>query len=155
MVPMPAVDLNNGLWYAEEMGWIHPPDEKTRILKPKHMPEEWDFGQGVKDLENAILYWLGKLADRETDPEDYQVGTALMGYPPHDILIAMRELERKKLVHEYAIEDTLSELEEDKPSTYIFYTLMQNKNKQWGSKHFKKNPLGDDDETKTSDVKVG
>ena len=140
---MRAIDINVMIWAAQDEGFVDKPDGETGKVSLLNPPAAWDFGKEVEDLEANILYGFSWLAKNQTDLEENEVGEWLAGYTPWDIMVAIKHLIREKKLVEYAIEDTKSEIDKGTPSTYIFYTLFENKGEQWGRNHFKEDPLED------------
>ena len=130
---LPAIDTNTAIWYAVEKRFITDMDPNTKFCKLLERPEKWEFGQNVEDLEAALLYSFQKLGREEKDLEENYMGNWTMGYIAHDVLVAMKDLLERKVLHEYEIEDG--------ENAYIFYTLYENRDKVWGQKQFKDNPL--------------
>lgn len=133
LLQLPAIDINNAVWAAIDMGWLTEPDKKTKRVEVLQRPEPYYFGESVDDLQDILLYAFERLGKQETDLEEYSLSQWVQGYPSHDVLIAMRLLLDGKKLHEYMIEDG--------ENNYTFYTLYENKDKVWGSKQFKQNPL--------------
>lgn len=139
LLAMPALDINVGIWTAQELGLIDKPDEKTSKAKVLDLPAEWDFGTTVNELMEQLVYALGKVAEQEGDFEENSIQQWLAGYAPHDVAIALRKLLEDKVLAEYEIHDYDKKTKDT--STYTFYTLYENRGKQWGSKQFKNPPI--------------
>ena len=133
LLQMPAIDINAGLWYAQELGFLSQPDPDTNTAKLLKTPEVWTFGQAVYDLEEALLYCFRQLAEKETDMEETYLSNWTADYPSHDVTIALKHLEAINELAQYAIEDDAN--------MYTFFTLPVNKDKLWGKKQFKHDPL--------------
>jgi hypothetical protein len=158
MFHLSPVDVNCALWLALELKWLKvvestEHDDKTGKDKPVQRfevidgPASWDFGPEVAELENSIEYAFEKLNADEKDMEENYLANWITGYPNQDILIAMKHMLEMQILHEYEIEDG--------ENAYIFYTLYENRDKVWGQKQFKTNPLtGDDQKNDTSDSGV-
>lgn len=140
LLQMPSIDINTAIWKAIELGWLSKPDSETGHIKVLQKPERWYFGEDIDDLQTTLLYAFEELATQETDMEEYSINAWLNGYPTHDFLVAMRVLIEDKQLHEYVIEDGKNK--------YTFYTLYRNKDKLWGRKQFKSDPLGGKDDDK-------
>lgn len=144
------VDINCAVWAAMENGIVSAPTPENPFVKLLRAPKEWDFGDDEAELENALLYTFEKLNAEEKDMEENYMHNWSVGYLPQDVLIAVKRLLEKGLLHEYQIEDG--------ESAYIFYTLTKNAGKNWGSKQFKIDPLTGEDrrtpEEKAADEKM-
>lgn len=130
---LPAVDLNCAIWAAVELKFITEMNMKSNHSKVRNLPETWDFGPDVKELQNSITYAFEKLNKDEKDMEENYLSNWTAGYFPQDILVGMKQLLEDKVLHEYELEDG--------ENAYIFYTLYENAGKNWGTKQFKTNPL--------------
>lgn len=148
LLAMPAVDINSGLWAAEDLGYITQPNKETGELAFKKAPVDgWDFGQSVKDLQGELLYCMAVLARRQADLEEFFISKWTAGYPVVDVLVAMKSLLVTNRVTEYELQDQrvdekghkMFEEDENTPlmDTYIFYTLPENAAHQWGKLSFK------------------
>lgn len=133
LLAMPAIDINTAIFYCQKQGWLSEPDGETGFAEVLKKPEKWDFGPEEKDLEDLLVFAFEQLNSKEQDLEEFFVSQWTTGYPSQDVLVAVKRLLEKKKLHEYQIEDG-----ED---TYIFYTLYTNRDKLWGRKSFKKDPL--------------
>ena len=150
-----AIDINTAIMAATELGFIGEPDKKTGMAKLAKPPAIWDFGKEQMDLQDAIVYGFSRLALKETDLEEsFLLGNNflsgdettpsgwLAGYPAHDVLIAIKALESDHRLAQYDIEDTLTAKGKNgEPNIYTFFTLYVNRDKKWGLKQFKKDPL--------------
>lgn len=147
MLEMPAIDINSSLWAAQELGYIAEP-EKDGTLKLLDFPLTWDFGAIVDDLKEAMMYSFAKLALKETDLEENQIAQWTLGYRALDVLIAVKSLLTERKLFEYEILDQQRDekgklqFKKGKPimDTYIFYTLWENSEQEWGRKQFKTDP---------------
>lgn len=148
LLAMPAVDINSGLWAAEDLGYITQPNKKTGELAFKSEPADgWDFGQSVSDLKGALVYCMGVLARRQSDLEEFFISKWTAGYPVVDVLVAMKSLLVNGHVVEYELQDqrrdekghVMFAEDENTPlmDNYIFYTLPENAAHQWGKLSFK------------------
>jgi hypothetical protein len=133
LLQMPAIDINAATWYAQEEGWITQVDEETGMVALAFDEHVYHFGKSVTNLEEKLLYCFEKLASKETDLEENYLSNWTLGYPAHDVMIALRDLEEDGLLAQYQIEDG--------ENKYIFFTLAENKDKVWGQKQFKANPM--------------
>lgn len=139
MLGMPALDINTATWKAQELGLVGNVDLETGKLPLLKEPEEWNFGEGQTNFQEAIMYGFRKLAEKESDLEEYSLQAWLSGYPPHDIFIAVKYLLETNQLAEYEIEDG--------ENKYLFYTLYENREQFWGRKQFKKDPMAQEDST--------
>lgn len=138
LLQMPAIDINTAVWYAIDMGWITEPDPETKksslVLNADGTAPDLNIDDpNFKNLEDAIIYGFEKLAEKENDLEEFSLSQWTNGYPAHDVMIAMKGLLVEEVLAEYVIEDG--------KENYTFYTLFKNKDKLWGRKQFKKDPL--------------
>lgn len=133
LMAMPAIDINTSIWYCQKEGWLSEPDGETGYAQVLKKPAAWSFGPEETALEKLILFAFERLNAKEQDLEEFFVSQWTTGYPSHDVLVAVKRLLENQKLHEYEIEDG-----EDK---YIFYTLYANRDKLWGRKSFKKDPL--------------
>lgn len=136
LLQMPAIDINAATWYAQEEGWLSEVDPETNMVSLTFKEHRYDFGHSVDDLEAKLLFCFEKLAAKETDLEENYLSNWTLGYPSHDVLIALKDLETDKLLAQYQIEDG--------ENKYVFFTLYSNRKKLWGQAQFKTNPLTGD-----------
>lgn len=137
LLAMPSIEINTAIWAATELNFITAPDKATEKVALATPPETWQFGHEVEDLRETLLYSFEQIAKKEIDLEEYQLSEWTSGYPSHDIIIAMKLLLNSKQLHEYVLEDG--------ENNYTFYTLYENRDKLWGRKAFKKDPLTGED----------
>lgn len=149
-----AIDMNCAIWLALELKWVSVVDRPTydpkteqdivlQYIEVINQPKTWDFGADEQELESALEYMFEKLNADEKDVEENYLNNIVAGYPPRDIIIAVKRLIEDGVLHEYQIEDS--------ENNYIFYTLKKNAGKNWGAKQFKTNPLtSESDETETA-----
>lgn len=140
MIALPAIDINVAIWTAQEYGWLGEADPKTDTLPLLDLPTEWNFGKAQQDFQDIVLTAFKKLGEKETDLEEFSINQWLGGYPPHDIFVTLKYLLDTNQLAEYVIEDG--------ENTYTFYTLYENKDKVWGRKQFKEDPLAGHKEAK-------
>jgi hypothetical protein len=129
---MPAIDVNTGMWAAEEYNLVKI-DAENDSIELVQQPAEWQFGKAVDDLQNALVYAFAQIAKKETDLEETYLGNWTMGYPAHDVMVAIGDLVDRGVLATYDIKDT------DKDgavNTYSFYTLAENASKHWGLQQF-------------------
>lgn len=135
LLAMPALDINVAVWLAIQQGFLGEINKESgEFPRLQKAPEE--FGPEQEELEHRIIYAFHQIAKEEADLEEQTVTGPmgwLSGYPMHDITISMRRLLDSNQLAEYQIEDG--------ENKYIFYTLAANKDKQWGRKQFKTDPL--------------
>lgn len=137
LLAMPSIEINTAIWAATELNFITAPDKATEKVALATPPETWQFGHEVEDLRETLLYSFEQIAKKEIDLEEYQLSEWTSGYPSHDIIIAMKLLLNGNQLHEYVLEDG--------ENNYTFYTLYENRDKLWGRKAFKKDPLTGED----------
>lgn len=137
LMPMPAVDINSGIWKAIELGYISDMDPETQKFTFLKQPEVWQFGKDVDDLAEKILFALGWLnSQKEEDMEEVYFGNWNAGKLAHDVMIATSVLIEGKKIATYEVDDGT----EEEPNVYLFYTLYENAEQEWGRKQFKKDP---------------
>lgn len=148
LIHLPSVDINAALWTAQELDWIEEPT-KDGVMKIKDVPLHWEFGQVVEDLKEAILYCFEKLATKERDLEENEIAVWLQGHLGQDTLVAIKSLLVERKLVEYEVLDQQRNekgiLRFDKKGapvmdTYIFYTLWDNSEQEWGRNNFKVKP---------------
>lgn len=144
LLQMPAIEINTAIWTAEEMGFIGKPDDETGITPVLSPPEPFAFGDNVKELEDMLVYALGKIAEKEQDIEENYLSNWTSGYSSHDVMIALKDLINDRVVASYIIEDSENDIEEEKANEYTFYTLFKNKDHLWGRKQFKIDPIAEE-----------
>lgn len=147
------IDTNCAIWLATELKWIKvehrdevvelpDPQKKNAVIKQEtkvpyaeivELPESWDFGNEVKELEDTLTYAFEHINNDENDMEENYLSSWVQGYASQDTIIAIKRLIENEVLHEYQLEDG--------ENKYIFYTLFKNKDKVWGQKQFKQNPL--------------
>lgn len=147
LLQMSPMDINIAVWRAEDMGLLYV-DKETHYAKVEMVPEKWEFGESIDYLKSQIIYYLQHLARNEADIEETYLSNLAMGYPAHDLIIAIKQLLADRVIAEYTITDTT----EIKPSkkglkrgkkpefredTYTFYSLWENSEQRWGEKQFK------------------
>lgn len=132
---MPGMHVNTAIWYAVEQGWIAELNKETGKLEFLKAPK-WQFGEVVNDLCEILLFAASRLAQDEIDLEDEQLAHWLVGYAPHDVLVATKWLVETGKLTTYEIAD-----HKDKDSVYTFYSLPENAEHKWGRKMFKEDPI--------------
>lgn len=140
LLGMPAIDINTAVWYAVEVGFITEPNKETGKIELAKPPKTWDFGPDYDSLEDMMLYAFQKTAKQETDLEEHYVSNWTLGHTSHDVIIAMLRLLEDKKIAKYVIEDG--------ENPYTFYTLYENREKLWGRKQFKHDPLDPNTDTR-------
>lgn len=141
LLHMPGVDINAAIWYAQEIGLIElkllSDGKYGNDIEKVNAPTEWVFGDDINDLTESILYCVTNLAKDEVDIEEKAMDQWLAGYPHQDILVAIQLLLESEALSKYVIND---KDEKGTDNKYSFYTLTENKDKQWGKKQFKVDP---------------
>lgn len=151
-----AVYINSAIWAAWQLGYIEEPNRDTGDMKFLAEPDEgWNFGKDVADLMQALLFSFGILALREEDLEENFISGWTTGLNGMDVIVSMKYLLVTKKLGEYELQDQqldengVKVFAEDEVTpvmdTYIFYTLFENLEKQWGRKQFKVEPPKGDD----------
>lgn len=146
MLQMGALDKNVAIWRAQDAGFltINEDDSYTVDL----VPDKWELGGDVANLVELITYTFKRLARDETDMEENILGNWCVGYPVHDVMIALKTLINDKVLVDYEVKHF-----DDKPQSkkakgrgkqpeqvenvYTFYTLYENMEMRWGAKQFK------------------
>lgn len=139
MFEIAPLDFNAAMWIAQDLGYIHfYKKSKNGKLKVKEAPEKWVFGENVERLKAAIPFVLGKIAEDESDMESEVFNAWCQSYFTQDRFIAMKQLMNEGVISEYTVED-IDHDEDGKEykNEYVFYTLTENLDKQWGKKQFK------------------
>jgi hypothetical protein len=134
LMEMPGVEINTAIWYATELGWISEPDKDEGAVRALSAPQKWEFGERIENLKDMLVYSFQKLAKKEQDLEENYLSNWTMGYATHDTMIAVRSLMKEGLLAQYTIEDDV----QNDGSTYTFFTLAANRDKEWGRSQFKK-----------------
>lgn len=141
-----ALDINNALWRAEDLGFITV--EEARTFKVNKLPAEWNLGEDVDLLREALLYTFNHMARSEADLEETYLSNMTKGYPAHDVAIVIKGLLREGVIVNYDLTNTTvmpnkskkargrGEPGETVKDTYTFYTLTENLEQQWGKKQF-------------------
>lgn len=147
LLELSAMDINNALWRAEDMGFITV-DEEKRTFKVEKLPEEWDLGEDVQFLKDQLIYTFNHMARSEADIEENYLANMTRGYAAQDLVIATKELLAEGVITTYELTN-LTEMPISKKAkgrgeqaktvedTYTFYCLTENKGKEWGRKQFK------------------
>lgn len=146
MIQMSALDKNVAIWRAQDMRFLTVNEDDSYTVD--EVPTEWELGEGVTNLIELITYTFKRLARDEMDLEENSFGNWCVGYPVHDVMIAMKKLINDKVLTDYEIktkdEVPLSKKEKGKgkkpelrESIYTFYTLYENMEMRWGTKQFK------------------
>lgn len=137
LIPVSPIHINTALWLAIDLGFIEDPADNGGKMILKKVPTEWELGEGVEDLKLMLVYAFSKLAKKEQDLEENYVSNWTMGYPAHEVMIALKQLVNNKVLATYDLTDPL-----DLKSTYTFYTLYENGEQMWGRKSFAEQPTG-------------
>lgn len=133
LIALPPIDINAAMWAAIERGWLAKLNPKSKRIPILELPDSWHFGEAQENLQELIVYAFHQLGEQETDLEEYSLNQWLQGYPSHEFLIAMKYLLDTEQLAEYELEDG--------ENKYLFYTLYANRDKLWGRKQFKEDPL--------------
>lgn len=147
LLEMPAIDINVGIFYAEDQGWLKINKEEGTF--EVETPVAWQFGSITDGLQERIEYLFEVLARKEKDFEENMLKNWAQGYPDHDIEIALHRLVELEVLTTYTIKDEGNT--EGGAVEYTFYTLWANRDKEWGRKEFARQ---DKVEVKENDVKA-
>lgn len=145
---LPALDINNAIWRAQDMGFLVINGDSTFSVDRVPDSDMWQFGESVESLKAQLIYYFKHLARSESDIEETYLGNVTGGYPSHDVFVALKVLLADRVLATYQITDLLEipaskkakgkgkkpEVRED---VYTFYTLWENSEQQWGKKQFK------------------
>lgn len=107
-------------------------DYESDELKVVKEPASTHMGEEVNWLKNALEDKVRYENDRENDLSLGLVQQWCTGVRPSAAELALRRLVLDRVLAEYELTDP-----KDKDSVYTFYTLIGNKDKQWGKKQFK------------------
>jgi hypothetical protein len=132
---MPPIQINTALWYAIDAGWVSKPDGETGEITLLKKPDAWEFGDVLYSLKHMIEYGFKKMAENETDMEEFGFNSWTEGYASHDIAIATMLLIAEGKLATYRLQDP-----KDLKSIYLYYTLPENRDKLWGRTQFKVQP---------------
>lgn len=147
MVQMGALDKNVAIWRAQDLGLITVNEDDSYAVD--EVPDKWELGSDVAGLIELISYTFKRLSRDEMDLEENILGNWCVGYPAHDVMIAMKTLINDKVLIDYEIKNTdevplskkakgKGKKPETRESIYTFYTLYENMEMRWGTKQFKK-----------------
>lgn len=148
LVQLPQVDVNAAIWLAQELKFLKAKLVDERMVVGK-IPETWQFGKAETQIEDTLTYCFRRLAKDETDLDEKFLTDWLAGYPTHDTLVAVKHLVEDRVIAEYKLFDpAINEsgepmIDKDKKpvlNEYLFYTLFENSEMQWGKKNFRKAP---------------
>lgn len=145
MFQLPAIDINSAIWYAIERGWLT--DNGDGVPPTINENVSYDLGEDVEGLQDMILAGLRHVAKVEKDIEEGFLVQWCNGHPGHTLLFAVKDLIRTGQIGTYSVEDLEPEGEK---STYTFYSLPENVDKQWGKREFKNAKSLQDTEPTTS-----
>lgn len=146
MFGMSMLDINAVIYRTRDLGYLVINDE-TREYTVDRVPDEWNFGEDVSNLMDTFIYVMGKLNEQEHDLEDQDLGNWTAGHITHDVAVAMKRLIELKQISTYEL-TTRNEAPVSKKargrgktgkveeSTYVFYTLYENLEQQFGRKRF-------------------
>lgn len=152
MFQIPPIEFNAAAWGAVDLGYLKINDDNTfELLKE---PEEYKFGELVDHLMDIIPYTVAKVNEKEAVLEEGYFQNWTAGFPQQDVICATKKLvaDEKLSILEIVDKDVvpLNREERRKPenkkigkteevieSTYYFYTLPENADKDWHEKQFK------------------
>ena len=129
LIQGPPVDTNSAVWAAVELGYITNPDTSENLATINKLPHKWNFGADVNHLLMTLEFAFEHLAEKEMDLEEVYLSNWTLGYAADDVMIALNLLVGRQVLASYDIEDG--------ESTYTFFTLAANRDKEWGRKQFK------------------
>jgi len=146
-VAMTAIDFNCSVWVAEEKGYIKVNQVKKRILKGEDSSLA-DLGEAIDEeishLQASIIITLRNFALEGLDVEEEKLTGFTLGFKPHDIMIATKNLLNQGAIRTYRVLDTIVVKEATKKraaeiaeSQYVFYTLPENLEKEFYKEQFK------------------
>lgn len=145
LLEMSALDINNALWRAEDLGNITVVEQRTFTINK--LPAKWEFGEDVELLHDQIKYTFNHMARSEADIEETYLSNMTRGYPAQDVLIAIKQLIAEGVITAYTLTNQTAMPQSKKAKgrgdkaktvedTYTFYTLVENVSKGWGKKQF-------------------
>lgn len=145
MFEISILDFNAALWRAQDRGFIRVEVDESKKEAEKKLsviktPKEWKFGPDIEHLMQLLNYAIRRLNEQaQSDLEEGELGMWLMGYTSQDRFIAQNWLvEESKTLATYEVKDVDSdEKGKEISSTYTFYTLRENLDKQFGRQQFK------------------
>jgi hypothetical protein len=149
---MPMIDSNNAIRAAEEWGYLVV-DKHTGGYSVDTVPEKWEFGKEVQNLTDELLFMFRWLAEDETDLHEQELNVWLGGYRSMDYGIVLNVLLDNRTIVTYDVINTVQlpakskkarvrgEKGETVKDTYVFYTLFENLEQQWGRKQFNADQL--------------
>lgn len=136
VLDMPIIDKNNAMWYGQGAGLIAEHSRKQTDPIVSLSPEPlWDAD--VERLKNDILYAMRQVSIDEGDMSEGQLTEWLMGNKGHFVAISLRQLIESKQIIPYTITEHMKMGKGMKSAHHVFYTLAENKGKDWGTKQFK------------------
>lgn len=146
LLELSAMDINNALWRAEDLGYITV-DEDKRTFKVEKLPE-WDLGEEVQFLKEQLTYTFNHMARSEADIEENYLSNMTRGYAAQDLTIAVKQLLAEGVITTYDLTNTTEMPNKSKKArgrgepgetvtdTYTFFCLTENAGKEWGRKQF-------------------
>lgn len=135
LLEMPQININAAIWKAVELSLIDEPEQGKIPVSYFELEDKLRiFDEYVTELVGIIHYAFKQLARKETDFEEFQLMTWCKGYANHNILIALNLLLDKGIIAKYSL---LTKMLDNKSEEFMFYTLAENKDKEWGRKQFK------------------
>jgi len=141
----PLLDFNCAAWLAEDKGWIKVNQVQKEIeVDETPSPYAVDFGENVRHLKDLMVYTAQKFAIEEMDIEEEILSQFTMGHEPQDVEIAMKLLLQEEKLKTYRIIDSVVVKKATKKrgaevaeSEYVYYTLPENYEKEWGRQNHK------------------
>lgn len=152
---VPPIVLDSAVWTLAEHGLAKvievkndegTVEQRLRLLGDAPVTYTED-DVDVAEVQDIIVYALHHMNGKEEDVEEHMMSQWLAGYHPGTLIIAMHQLTDNQVVATY----TLHDVDKDGvDNEYIFYTLFENKDHQWGQKQFKVNPLTKEQPTEST-----
>lgn len=147
---MPKIDFDVAAWAARDLGLIKINDDNTFDLLEE--PKEYQLSELTQHLMDIVPILVAEVNANETVIEEEILQGHCNGFPQQDIIMAIQMLvdngtlalqeildreviklnreERRKPENEGKTEEVIE-------STYYFYTLPENADKDWHEKQFK------------------
>lgn len=149
MFQIPPIEFNAAAWAAVELDLLKINDDNTIELGKE--PKEYQFGELVEHLMDIIPFTVGKVNEQEAVIEEGYFQNWTSGFPQQDVIVATKRLvELDKLATLEIVDKDVIKLNREQrrkrtdgkteivnESTYTFYTLPENKDKDWHEKQFK------------------
>lgn len=146
---IPPIEFNAAAWAGKEMGLFEIDDQNNITLASA--PEKYQFGELVDHLLDIIPFTIGKINETEAVLEETFLQNWMAGFPEQDQVVAIKTLvQDKKIATKQIVDKDVVPLnreqrrkrkdgktEEVIESTYTFYTLFENADKDWHEKQFR------------------